>query len=291
MNGGFTKVYSSLLLSTVWREPNHVRLVWITMLALSDAVGRVEASIPGLADAARVTLEECEDALRRLMSPDPYSRTKDHEGRRIADIDGGWRLLNYRKYRDGRDPERRREQNRDAQSRWREKHKPDVSHSKPPVSQGKPPSAQAEAEAEANTNTDHHQIQSGAYAPGGGAGVSEDPGRETPCPLDLLERLEKSGAVAALAEKLPAPIESVRHELRQFVSYWTIGKGAGQRRTGWLSKARQRVVEQFWKPGGLAPPGSLEHRRRGGKGDEPGPRKSSLTDADRKELAKMGIVI
>jgi hypothetical protein len=118
---GFTKLYSTILLSTVWREPAHSRLTWITMLALADARGHVEASIPGLADAARVTIAECEEALRSFMSPDPYSRTTDHEGRRIERIDGGWRLLNHAKYREPRDPERRRDQNREAQARWRER--------------------------------------------------------------------------------------------------------------------------------------------------------------------------
>ncbi len=151
MSGGFTKVYNSILLSTVWREPNHVRLVWITMLALCDANGRVEASIPGLADAARVSIGECEDALRRFQQPDPYSRTKDHEGRRIVNISGGWRLLNYKKYRDGRNPEKRREQNREAKVRQRSRQprSANVSHGQPKVSQSQPPSAQAEAEAEA----------------------------------------------------------------------------------------------------------------------------------------------
>jgi hypothetical protein len=59
-------------------------------------------------------LEECEHALGTFLAPDPYSRTRDHEGRRIEQIDGGWRLLNHAKYRDMQDAEKRREQNRVA---------------------------------------------------------------------------------------------------------------------------------------------------------------------------------
>ena len=51
---GYTKLHSNIIHSTIWRAPNHVRLVWITMLALCDRDGVVEASVPGLADAARV---------------------------------------------------------------------------------------------------------------------------------------------------------------------------------------------------------------------------------------------
>lgn len=98
--GGYTPLFSSIVLSTIWRESNETRLVWITMLALADARGIIEASIPGLADAAKVPLEKCKEALVILQSPDEYSRTKDHDGRRIEEVDGGWRLLNIAKFRD-----------------------------------------------------------------------------------------------------------------------------------------------------------------------------------------------
>jgi hypothetical protein len=103
---GFVKLQSSILQSTVWQEPDHIRILWITMLALKGHDGVVEASIPGLADAARITLEECENGLNRLTSPDKYSRTKAHEGRRIEEIDGGWLILNHEKYRGDTSTER-----------------------------------------------------------------------------------------------------------------------------------------------------------------------------------------
>lgn len=66
---------------------------------MKDRDGVVEASIPGLAAAANVSIELTEDAIVILGSPDPYSRTPDHEGRRIAKVDGGWEILNHDKYR------------------------------------------------------------------------------------------------------------------------------------------------------------------------------------------------
>lgn len=95
----YTKLFSSIIYSTIWREENYVRILWVTMLALTNFEGCVEASIPGLADAAKITIDECEKALKILMSPDPYSRTKDNEGRRIKEINGGWLILNHSKYR------------------------------------------------------------------------------------------------------------------------------------------------------------------------------------------------
>lgn len=96
---GYTKLFGSIVHSTIWREPAHVRLVWVTMLALADKNGVVEASIPGLADVARVSLDDCLDALARFQKPDLFSRNKASGGRRIEELQGGWRLLNHGHYR------------------------------------------------------------------------------------------------------------------------------------------------------------------------------------------------
>ena len=105
---GYSKLFSSIIHSTVWREPSHIRLVWITLLAMKDHRGEVHASVPGLADAARVTLDECIEALEKLRSPDQWSRSVENEGRRIEDIPGGWFVLNHQKYRDLMSAEERR---------------------------------------------------------------------------------------------------------------------------------------------------------------------------------------
>jgi hypothetical protein len=96
----FTPLYGSILTSTIWAEDADTRLVWITMLAMADAAGYVGASIPGLAHAARVPVESCEKAIAKFLGPDKYSRTKDHDGRRIVESNGGWTLLNYEKHRE-----------------------------------------------------------------------------------------------------------------------------------------------------------------------------------------------
>lgn len=97
---GYTPLFSSIIASTIWRESKETKIVWITMLAMADARGVVEASIPGLADMAKVSLDECKAALVVLSSPDEYSRTKDHDGRRIEEVDGGWCILNIAKFRE-----------------------------------------------------------------------------------------------------------------------------------------------------------------------------------------------
>lgn len=120
--GGYVKVFGSILKSTVWRLPLATKVVWMTMLADCDRDGIVEASIPGLADLAKVTVEQCEAAILCFMAPDTYSRTKDFEGRRIEEIDGGWRILNYEKYRDKLSIEHQKSKAAERQKRWRDRH-------------------------------------------------------------------------------------------------------------------------------------------------------------------------
>ncbi len=144
---GFTKLFSTIVHSTVWREEMHIKVVWITMLALADRKGRVLASIPGLADASRVSLEQCQEALERLGAPDPWSRTKDYEWRRIEEIDGGWQLLNYLKYRELRDDDERRLQVREAVARHRNKKAKDITV----IKSNHIAEAEEEAEEEAET--------------------------------------------------------------------------------------------------------------------------------------------
>jgi len=118
----YVKLFSSILDSTVWETDPATRIVWITMLAMADRDGVVEASIPGLARRAGVSRAECEEALRLFGSPDPDSRTRDHEGRRILDADGGWQLVNYEKYRDKATAEESRRKAAERQRRFRERH-------------------------------------------------------------------------------------------------------------------------------------------------------------------------
>lgn len=121
MQEGYTKLFSSITDSTIWQEDNETRLVWVTLLAMSNADGYVGAAMPGIAHRARVSLEATERAMAKFMAPDPHSRSKEHEGRRIAETDRGWFILNYKRFREMRSAEARKLQNREAQRRWREK--------------------------------------------------------------------------------------------------------------------------------------------------------------------------
>ncbi len=119
----YTKLFSEIVMSTVWREKDTTRLVWITMLALRNMHHVVEASVPGLADCARVSIKACRVALKVLSEPDPDSRSQELEGRRIQAVDGGWFIINGEKYRRKMSVDERREKNAIYQKNHRERKK------------------------------------------------------------------------------------------------------------------------------------------------------------------------
>lgn len=178
---GYTKLFSSIVTSTIWCEDYPTRLVWVAMLAMADARGKVEGSVPGFARLANVTMAEMEKALAIFLAPDPHSRTPDNDGRRIEVIAGGWRVLNYAAYRESRDPDVRREQNREAQARHR------AASAK--VSQE---SAQAEGEAEA--------VPPPSPKTGDGCPQGDTPGQEK-----VTTNLQDARQGPALAQEVPLP--------------------------------------------------------------------------------------
>lgn len=120
---GYTKLFASILDSTIWRESDNTRILWITMLAMAGKDGVVESSVPGLADRARLSREATDAGLAALMSPDADSRTKAHAGRRIEVVEGGWLILNHAYYRAKLGVEERRAYQREWQRDYRLKKK------------------------------------------------------------------------------------------------------------------------------------------------------------------------
>ena len=173
----YAKLFSSIVTSTIWSAPDHVRIVWITMMALADRDGVVEASIPGLATVARFTIKQTEDALKVLQAPDPYSRSKTNQGRRIATVDGGWRLVNYEKYREKATKEEAQVKATERQRRFKLRHqiKGKSNAQVTPVTQNNASNDKAEA-----PSTVHRPPSSGS------SGVCGEPARtHTPCPPDV----------------------------------------------------------------------------------------------------------
>jgi hypothetical protein len=97
---GFTKLDEDFFDSSLVAEGPVPTAVFVLLLAKvkPDGVARVAATVVG--GRLGLTAEQTAHAFDVLQSPDPHSRSLEHEGRRIQRVDGGWLILNYKKRRD-----------------------------------------------------------------------------------------------------------------------------------------------------------------------------------------------
>lgn len=157
----YVKLFGSILDSSIWSADLATRVVWITMLTMADEYGIVYASIDGLANRARISIPECRKALNTLLHGDRYSRTKNDrgtklEGRRVEELEGGWQVINYRKYRELRSRKQivdaaRQARHRDESVTGRDTPVTTVTLAK--TVNGHDVTVEAEAEAEEDTKT------------------------------------------------------------------------------------------------------------------------------------------
>lgn len=92
-----------LLTSSLWVEgtPTQIK-VWLYLLLTADPQsGIVPDADPAIAMRCGLPMSEALAALDWLSRPDPFSRTPEHEGRRIQKLPdgGGYLILNYLKHR------------------------------------------------------------------------------------------------------------------------------------------------------------------------------------------------
>lgn len=123
----YAKLFTSIYQGTL-RGNSHGLLVFTNLLAHCDKHGEADIHPRAIAEEVGLTVEQVRAALLVLESPDDESRSPEEQGRRIVRKDGhrdwGWIVVNFLKYRAIRDEDDRREQNRLAQERWRNKNKP-----------------------------------------------------------------------------------------------------------------------------------------------------------------------
>ena len=137
----YVKIFENILDSSVWEEPHATVRVWLAMLCMADEDGVIQAidsairkRAGGSKNKSKVTDKEWKEAINTLESPDLDSKDKDYGGRRIERIEGGWLVLNKRKYRDIRT--RKQMQDAERQRRHRAKlvnEKRDLSQPSRPV--------------------------------------------------------------------------------------------------------------------------------------------------------------
>ncbi len=97
----FVKLYGKKLLSSsLWLESSDVFKLFACMLCEADVTGFVDIpNVKALAHRAALSQDACETALAVLEAPDPGSRTKAHDGRRVLRLESGWTVVNAVSYR------------------------------------------------------------------------------------------------------------------------------------------------------------------------------------------------
>jgi len=90
---------SSILTSTLLKNGPDVVACWILLLATGDKLGESGMQPSAAASLLRISDERAKVAFAVLASPDPDSRNKEHEGRRIVPLKGGgWQIVSHQKY-------------------------------------------------------------------------------------------------------------------------------------------------------------------------------------------------
>lgn len=99
MKNSFAPIFTSMLDSSIWGEPYHVRILWTAMLALQDSDHVVRFNAYQLSRRANITEKEALDGLKVLSSPDQRRQEKQpFDGRRIEKRDDGWFILNGQRF-------------------------------------------------------------------------------------------------------------------------------------------------------------------------------------------------
>jgi hypothetical protein len=96
----YTPIWVNMVDSSIWMEPLHVRVLWVTMLLMKGKSNVVWANPFVLHRRANLTMDQVEDGLKVLSAPDKLRPGQKHDGRRIEAVDGGegWLILNGEEY-------------------------------------------------------------------------------------------------------------------------------------------------------------------------------------------------
>jgi hypothetical protein len=101
---GYTPLFDSVLDGTLFGKWPHTG-IWTCLLSQVDQHGEIDMNPALLAAKIGVPVDLLLTCIADFMKPDPGSRTKEHDGRRLELIDPdtrdwGWRVINHGKYRE-----------------------------------------------------------------------------------------------------------------------------------------------------------------------------------------------
>ena len=219
--------------------------MFTNLLAHCDQYGVVDIHPKAISEEIGIPMERVKSTLVMLQSPDPESRTQDKEGRRILLLDEhrdwGWSVVNYMKYRAIKNEDDRREQNRIAQEKWRNKNKHDISK----VSINKPCVSAVSPNKPIQKQKQKHEL--GANAPSSAAKLPT-------CPPEVISELSQEPDNSS-PETPPCPTqrilaifgERVRDLAQPRRELWdgSVGAKAMRDRWKWLLSAQRADGQRY----------------------------------------------
>lgn len=120
----YAKVFRQMYTGSMYGAGLHVFAVWGWMLANKDAEGHVEVNPVMVANMLGGLPEDVQEALAYLLKPDPASRAKEHDGRRVIKIgEYEYEIVNHAKYRDKASKDNKRQADRERIADKRAKNK------------------------------------------------------------------------------------------------------------------------------------------------------------------------
>src|SRR5262245_9764931 len=94
----YTPLDSDFLSSTLLREGPDAVAIWALVLAAADKLGKSGMQPCIAASLLRIADERAQPAFDVFARPDPQSRNKDHDGRRLLRRgDGRWFIVSHQK--------------------------------------------------------------------------------------------------------------------------------------------------------------------------------------------------
>lgn len=135
----YTPLFSKVVDSSLWDEPDYVIKVFLTMIAKKDRDQVCRGNAYNVAQWSRKTEKEVLAAFKILSEPDRKRiEPQPFDGRRIEKVVDGWLILNGKFYQDLMGTVNRRAQKARYEKNRRERKKD--GDSKIPKSQDRPPS-------------------------------------------------------------------------------------------------------------------------------------------------------
>ncbi|MBE3118681.1 MAG: hypothetical protein IMZ50_08000 [Candidatus Atribacteria bacterium] len=97
----YAKIFNQVFDSSI-AEDYTVRHIFMDLLVLADPRGVVDMTLEAIARRTNVPLEVVTVAMSKLCKPDPHSRSKRAQGRRLVPIadnrSWGWQIVNFEDY-------------------------------------------------------------------------------------------------------------------------------------------------------------------------------------------------